>query len=139
MNILEVPFHQFLHIEESQDSNFIFKIQERPQFLNHLGTIHACVQLSLAEATSGEYLLKQFYELKDDVIPVIRKTEVKYQKPANGTLVSIATFSKVNKEDIYNDLTKKNRAIVPIKVELFNEADSKTLSAVFDWFVAKKQ
>ncbi len=83
-------------------------------------------------------MLNQFYEMRDEVIPVIRKTQVKYQKPANGTLYSKATFSSVNKDDIYKDLKERNRAIVPIKVELFNSENEKTLSAVFDWFVAKK-
>ena len=93
MNILSVPFHQFINIKRSENENYIFTIEERPEYLNHLGTIHACVQLSLAEATSGEFLLNQFIELASEVIPVVRKTEVKYRKPANGNLFSKATFS----------------------------------------------
>ena len=56
MDILSIPFHQLLHIERNQDDAFIFQMKERPEFNNHLGTFHACAQLSLAEATSGEYL-----------------------------------------------------------------------------------
>ena len=139
MNILSVPFHQFLKLEKSEDDNFIFKLQERPELLNHLNTIHACVQLSLAEATSGEFLLNEFYELRNEVIPVVRKTEVKYQKPANGSLCSKANFSSVDKNSVYRNLNEKGRAIVPIKVELFDSGNNRTLTAIFDWFVAKME
>lgn len=74
----------------------------------------------------------------DEVIPVIRKTEVKYQKSANRTLYSKAQFSALNKAKVYNNLKKRNRAIVLIKVELFNTENNKIPSAVFDWFVTKK-
>jgi len=138
MNILSVPFHQLLNIEKSVNPNYIFQLNENPQLLNHLNTIHACAQLTLAEATSGEFLLNQFYKLRNDVVPVIRKTEVKYQKPANGSLFSKAQLHAVRKEDVLADIMNKGRAIVPIKVELFNSENKRALVALFDWFVAKK-
>ena len=53
MDILSIPFHKYLDIKKVGESkDFVFRIKEKPEFLNHLGTIHACVQLSLAEATS---------------------------------------------------------------------------------------
>lgn len=138
MNILEVPFNQFLGLEKSERQDFTFKLEQRPELLNHLGTMHACVQLSLAEAVSGEYLLNQFYSLRNDVIPVVRKTEVKYQKPANGCLYAKADFFKTTQADILKTLNEKGRALVPIKVEVVDAENKRTLIAVFDWFVAKK-
>ena len=89
MDILSIPFHRLLNIERNlNDDEFIFQIEERPELHNHLGTFHACAQLSLAEATAGEYLQQQFPEIKDEVIPVIRKTEVKYAMPAKGSFFS---------------------------------------------------
>jgi hypothetical protein len=44
MDILAIPFHQFLNIKRNISDDFIFKIDERPEYSNHLGTIHACVQ-----------------------------------------------------------------------------------------------
>lgn len=126
MNILSVPFHQLLNIKKSDNPDFIFQLNENPQLLNHLNTIHACAQLTLAEATSGEFLLNQFYELRNDVIPVVRKTEVKYQKPANGILMAKAKFAGVSKDEIHTVLQKKKRAIVPIRVDVFNSKTKKT-------------
>ena len=47
-------------------------------------------------------------------------------------------FASVNQANNLKDLINKGRAIVPIKVELMNEENTRALIAVFDWFVAKK-
>lgn len=136
MDILSIPFHHLLNIERNQnDDDFIFQIDERPELHNHLGTFHACAQLSLAEATSGEFLQQQFQELKDVVIPVIRRTEVKYSMPANGTLYSKASFSSGSKDDFLKEFEARKRCIIPIKVEVFNTESKRTMSAVFDWLI----
>ncbi len=136
MDILSIPFHRLLNIERNQnDDDFIFQIEERPEFHNHLGTFHACAQLSLAKATAGEFLQQQFQEIKDVVIPVIRRTEVKYSMPVNGTLFSKASFSSGSKEDFLKEFEARKRCIIPIKVEVFNTESKRTLSAVFHWVI----
>lgn len=138
MNILSIPFHQFLNIKKSANSDYIFQAEERPEYANHIGTIHACLQLSLAEASSGEFLLQQFNKYADDVIPVVRKTEAKYHRPAKGILYSRAILVAVNKSDLERELIEKRRAIIQIKVEIFDGDKKKVLSATFDWFVQMK-
>lgn len=138
MDILAIPFHQYLNIEKAESNEYIFKLEERPECLNHLGTIHACVQLSLAEATSGEYLLTQFNEYKSDLIPVVRKTEAKYHKPANGTLFSKATFTNTTREEALAELASRNRMQLQVKVEVFDSKKIKSLSANFEWFITRK-
>ena len=100
MDILNIPFHRFLNIKKHSGEEYIFEANERPEYLNHLGTIHACFQLTLAEASSGAFLLQEFNDISYEVIPVVRKTEAKYHRPANGTLYSKATFESTNKSDI---------------------------------------
>ena len=69
MDILDIPFHRFLNINKViRDKDLIFRIKERPEYLNHLGTIHACVQLSLAEAISLESLVKKNRESEIDFL-----------------------------------------------------------------------
>lgn len=138
MNILDVPFHKILDIKEYPGDEYIFEAGEKPEFLNHLQTIHACAQLALAEASSGEYLLQQFRELESQVIPVIRKTEVKYHRPANGRLFSRAFFPSSTKAEMLEEFLKRSRIIIPIQVELYNEDRKKVLTAVFDWFLTKR-
>jgi len=139
MDILAIPFHKYLNIEKHSGEDYIFEASERPEHLNHLGTIHACVQLSLAEASSGEYLLQEFGEHRDEVIPLIRKTEVKYHRPANGTLYSRAYFPSLDKEKVLDELLSRNRAVIQIKVEIYDSSSRKVLTAIFDWFLKKKE
>ncbi len=138
MDILAIPFHKYLNIEKHPGDEYIFEAREKPEHLNHLGTIHACVQLSLAEASSGEYLLLEFGALRDEVIPLIRKTEVKYHRPANGTLYSRASFPSLNKEEVLDELKSRGRSVIQIKVEIYDSSSRKVLTAVFDWFLKKK-
>ncbi len=140
MDILSIPFHRFLNIEKSPvEEGYIFRMEEHPEHLNHLGTLHACAQLALAEASSGEFLLQQFGRLKDSVIPVIRKTEVKYSKPANGTLHSKASYNTGSQEEYLKEYLTKNRCFIPVRVELFDSSNSRTASAVFHWFLTKNE
>jgi hypothetical protein len=138
MNILDIPFHKFLNFKKYTGDEFIFFAEEKPEYLNHLNNIHACVQLSLAEASSGEFLLDQFFELRNELIPVIRKTEARYHKPANGALYSKASFDSVSKEAVLNDLLQKNRVIVKVRTEVFDVQNNKSLTATFEWFITKK-
>ena len=139
MDILSIPFHKYLNIKRSEDSDYLFEIQERPEYLNHLGTIHACVQLSLAEATSGEFLLLEFNELKEEVIPVVRKTEAKYHTPAKGNLYAKASLFNSDKDLVINDVNTRGRALLKIKVEVYDSLHKKSLTAVFDWFITKNR
>ena len=138
MDILAVPFHQYLNIEAHTGDDYIFELEERPEYLNHLHTIHACVQLTLAEASSGEFLLREFKEFEAEVIPVIRRTEVKYHRPANGTLYSRASLQSSSNAEVVDVLVNTSRAIVQIKVEIFDWSKKKVLTAVFDWFLKMK-
>jgi len=138
LDILSIPFHSFLNIEKHDGDDFIFEAKQRPEYLNHLSTIHACVQLALAEASSGEFLQQEFSEQKNEVIPVIRKTEAKYNRPATGTLYSRASFLSSDRDAVLEDLLSKGRCITRIKVEVFDADNTRVLTAVFDWFLKMK-
>ena len=138
MNILEIPFHQFLSFKKHEGKEYVFMAEERPEYLNHLNNIHACVQLTLAEASSGEFLLSELYELRNDLIPVIRKTEARYHKPANGTLYSKVAFDSLSREQVLNELLERKRALIKVKTEIFDQQNNKSLTATFEWFITKK-
>ena len=137
MDVLDIPFNKFLGLEPAeQGSDFIFKIEQKNEYLNHLGTIHASVLFALAEASSGEFLLRQFREYKLNVIPVVRKVEVKYSKPANGTVVSEACLIDSGIHDILNELNTRKRVIIKVKVDITGSNKDKIFTSVFEWFVA---
>ena len=138
MNILDIPFHKYLDLKKSTDPSYIFCTDQRPEYLNHLGNVHACVQLSLAEASSGEFLLMQLFELRSVLVPVIRKTEAKYHKPGNGSLRSKAYFENANREEILAEIMAKGRVLIKVKTEIYDDNNVKSLTAVFEWFIVKQ-
>jgi acyl-coenzyme A thioesterase PaaI-like protein len=109
-------------------------LSDKEKYKNHLGTIHASAQFSLAEATSGYFLLKEFQEIKN-IIPVVRKVEVKYKKPAQGKLFSKAEL-KENEEEIIKELFDKQRVLITVKVGILDSKSNITMVADFEWFIA---
>ncbi|MBA7528676.1 hypothetical protein ES705_20864 [subsurface metagenome] len=137
MNVIEIPFNKFLGLQKADtDDDFILKLEERKEYLNHLGTLHASIMFALAEATSGEFLLKQFKDYKLNIIPVVRKAEIKYSKPGNGTVYSKADFVDTNTNEIIDELNNKKRVIIKVRVDIYNEDLNKLMTSIFDWFIA---
>jgi len=137
MNVTKIPFNQFIGIEKTNtNSEYLLTLKSNEQLKNHLGTVHASALFALAEATSGEFLLNGFSQIEFDIIPVVRKSEVKYCKPANGPVFSKAELININKDEFIAELTQKKRAIIQVKVNLFDSENNKVMMAVFDWFVS---
>ena len=136
MEITEVPFHIFLGIQKSDNDLYILKLEERNEYLNHLGTIHASVLFALAESTSGEFLLRKFKDYKLDVIPVVRKADIKYSRPGNGQIFSKADFVHTDVIRIHEELQVKRRVLINIKVDVINSENERLMTGVFQWFIA---
>jgi acyl-coenzyme A thioesterase PaaI-like protein len=139
MNVLEIPFNKYLGLQRADtDNDFIFKLEHKKEYQNHLGTIHASALFALAEASSGEFLLNKFKDYKLDVIPVVRKVETKYSKPASGTVFSKAGIIDSDIMNITNELKNKNRVIIKVKVDVYNDNAEKVFTSTFDWFITNK-
>ena len=139
MKTLDIPLNKHLQFKNAGDTNdCVFSMNPDERHLNHLGTIHASALYAMAEATSGEFLLNEFEGIIDEVIPVVRKAEIKYCIPANGEIKSKANFLNSNKSDVLKELNNRKRTIAKVRVCLFNEKDEKVLHSVFDWFILKK-
>jgi len=135
-SVTELPFNRFLGLEPSADPAHLLRLPSGTQYLNHLGTVHASAQLSLAEATSGEFLLRAFGP-DSSVIPVVRRLESKFRKPARGSLTSTVTTPSEALDLLRADLAAKGRATISITVELHDESGTHTLSATVEWFLTK--
>lgn len=135
-SVTELPFNRFLGLESSTDPAHLLRLPSGTQYLNHLGTVHASAQLALAEATSGEFLLRAFGP-DSGVIPVVRRLESKFRKPARGSLTSTVTTPPEALDLLRADLAAKGRAIISITVELHDESGAHTLSATVEWFLTK--
>ena len=73
-SVTELPFNSFLGIQIASEPSQILRLPSGEQYLNHLGTVNASTQLALAEASSGEFLLRHFGRSHDAVIRVYDET-----------------------------------------------------------------
>lgn len=136
MNVFELPFNKYIGLEKSSDIEYLLMLQDKKEYLNHLNTVHASAQFALAEATSGYFLLNQFRELTD-ILPVVRKVEIKYRKPAQGTVFSKASFIDSDKNKILEDLNLRQRALITVKVLLYDSEQNNIMQSNFEWFITR--
>jgi len=135
-SVTELPFNSFLGIQQATEPSQLLRLPAGGQYLNHLGTVHASAQLALAEASSGEFLLRALGS-ETGIVPVVRRLESKFRKPANGALTSTVSTAPEALEEVRASLASKGRAMVSIDVELHDESGTHTLSATVDWFLAR--
>lgn len=136
VQVQEIPFSKLLDLELSDKESFLFMMKEKEKLHNHLQMIHAGALFTMAESTSGQFLLNEFSSLPMDLIPVIRKAEIKYSKPGKGTIYSNASFLGQSQKEIEEELLSRKKVIIKVKVEVFNDEGARVLSALFNWFVA---
>ncbi len=134
-SVTELAFNGLVGLQRGSEESLL-TLPSGPQYLNHLGTVHAGALLTLAEGASGEFLLQHFGAV-EGVVPVVRRLEAKFRKPAHGVVHSRVTTSAEQLEQVKNDLAAKGRVLVGITVELHDQSGTHVLSATVDWFVTK--
>lgn len=137
MDVTKLPFNEFIGLKFSDNPRYLLMLDDKPEYHNHLKTVHASALFALAEATSGHYLFEQFTDLHN-IIPVVRRVEVKYRKPATGKVYTAAKFDHVEKCDVIESINQKGRVLVNVEVSLFNEEDVLLMQSIVEWFIAKK-
>jgi hypothetical protein len=105
------------------------------------------VQFALAEAASGEFLLRQLGEANqnDRVIAVLRSSTVKFRKPApaNCELRARGQFADTDATQLSAALASRGRALVAILVEVADAHGGTgggvvTMTGQFDWFLQRR-
>ncbi len=135
-SVTELPFNQLVGIEVSANSAHLLRLPPGPQYLNHVGTVHASALLALAEASSGEFLLRHLGS-SEGVVPVVRHIEAKFRKPAIGAVTSTATVAPEYLHKLDVELASRGRVLIPVTVELYDEPGTHSLSATVEWFIQK--
>ncbi|MES2364909.1 MAG: YiiD C-terminal domain-containing protein [Pseudomonadota bacterium] len=113
----------------------ILEMPESALLLNHLGSIHAGVQFSLAEACSGAFLQIQLADWQDRVMAVLRTSEVKFRAPAHGCLRASAQFDKILVASLSEQLITRGRALAPVLVEVVDAQNTVTMHGRYLWFL----
>lgn len=135
-SVTSLPFNRHVGIQKSSTGEGLLELPAGEQFLNHIGTVHAGAQLALAEACTGEFLLK-LLSTAMGVVPVVRRVEAKFKKPAQGRIIANINTSLTQTDEPLADLQKKGRCLLTIHVDVYDEQGQHSLAASFEWFVAK--
>lgn len=138
MNITKLPFNEFIGLEHSSDEGFVFRLPADVRYTNHLGTVHASALMALAEATSGELLLRAVGDMGLDAVPVVRRFESKFRKAATGSIRSKGVIPAETIASFISTLKSRGRATIDIAVEICDESETCVLSASVEWFVATR-
>ena len=137
MHVTDLAINKAMGMQIATDASaHILELPEGPLLLNHIGTVHASVQFALAEACSGEFLLRQLSIGANGVLAVLRTSEVKFRKPARGALRASALFAEGGAEAVSTELRSRGRVLVSVLVEV-SDTQGVTMSGLYNWFLQK--
>ena len=134
MRVTDIALVGLVGIKQDGDE---LSLEYKGDILNHVKTIHASAQFTLAETQSGLYLQNIFPELEGKVVPLLRDSKVKYKKPALKKIVAYASANDENICKFKEQLLKKGRASIEVNVDVKDIDGICTAQATFTWFVQK--
>jgi len=132
MKASDIPFAKYVGINEDNDT---LSLEFEDNLLNHVKTIHASAQFTLAETDSGIYLQTLFPEYKGKVVPLLREAKIKYKKPALEKITAHSSVSQEEIEKFKNIFDKKKRGTITVTVDIKDINQVITSQATFTWFV----
>ena len=134
MKATDIEFVKLVGVEQSENE---LSLAYKKDVLNHIESIHASAQFTLAETQSGLHLQKLFPELVSHVVPMLRESKIKYKKPALKKIAAFASCSDENIEKFKEQFAKKGRATLFVSVEIKDSDGVVTAISEFIWFVQK--
>ena len=139
MHVTDLAINQTLGMQVAAPGNgHILEMPESLLVLNHLGTIHASAQFALAEASSGEFLLRHLGETQSQVFAVLRTANVKFRKPAHGALRASARFADGAADSLSTELPSRGRVLTSVLVEVVDARAQITMTGQYDWFLQQQ-
>lgn len=135
MNIVEIPFVKKVGITKTKSNEL--ELEFSTDTHNHLETMHASAQFTLAETASGEFLQMLFPDLVGKVIPVLRNATVKFKQPAIKNVIAYPSISDETRDKFSAQFSKKGRASISVNVDIKDIENTVTCVATYNWFVQK--
>lgn len=137
MDVSQLPFNRFIGLELADpDSGFPVYLPDKAQYTNHLGTVHGSALLAVAEAGSGAFLSQHFAN-ETGVIPVVRKLDAKFRKPASGQVSARCEVSSAELVRWSTEFASRGRVSASIPVEVVDGTGTLVLSAIVEWFIVR--
>ena len=87
MDVSKLPFNQLIGLVPADPpTGALLELPADRRMGNHLGTVHASAIFGLAEAASGQFLANLLSTRKEKLLPVLRRSQMKYRRPGEGVL-----------------------------------------------------
>jgi acyl-coenzyme A thioesterase PaaI-like protein len=138
MKVIDIPFNAMLGIRQCPEgSGMLLELPDAACYRNHLGTVHAGAQWALAEAASGELLMRTLPELQGQAVAVVRRVESKFSSPMAGAVFARAVSASEELKQSAAPLLAKGRAIIPVNIEIVDRVGTVGMTAKFEWFARK--
>lgn len=136
MNLLDIPFVKRVGIRRQDQHVLTLELTEDVH--NHLGTVCAGAQYTLAETSSANLLQVLFPHLADTTIPVIRETRIRFRKPAESSVRATATATDDDIEAFRKRFESTGRGIIPVTVQIRDMKDQLTCSGTYTWYIQQR-
>jgi acyl-coenzyme A thioesterase PaaI-like protein len=136
VDVTQLPFNRLVGLEPPDADGFLVSLPAGPQYLNHLGTVHASALLAVAEAGSGAFLARHLGD-PTGVVPVVRRLEAKFRRPASGRLSARAVVDPADIARWASELAARGRVSATVGVEVVDASGSVVLAAAVEWFIAR--
>jgi acyl-coenzyme A thioesterase PaaI-like protein len=140
MTIEDIPFNRFIGLQrEPAGGEFTVSLPADARYHNHLGIVHAAAQLAVAEAASGEWMLRHFGGRAAEFIAVVRRMETKFKQPGRGKILGRASATEEAQRQLETDLATKRMVAFALRVDVCDEHGAHTLTATVEWFITLRQ
>ncbi len=138
VKVTDLAYNQALGIRDAPaGAGHLLELPFAPLVQNHLQTMHAAAQFSLAEAASAECLQRQFGAALGEVFAVVRGVEVKYRKPATTDLLAFGEPDETTRTQLVAEITRRGRSSAVILIDLKDRNGTLTFHAQFEWFISR--
>ena len=134
----DLAYNQALGIRDAPaGAAHLLELPFTAQVHNHLQTMHAAAQFSLAEAASAECLQRHFGAALGDVFAVMRAGEVQYRKPATSDLLAYGAPDEATRTQLVDQINRRGRAFAVILIDLKDRSSTLTFHGKFEWFISR--
>lgn len=133
MDVTEIPFVEKFGISRAEGGGLELPFTASLQ--NHLQTLAASAQFTLAETASGDALQQLFPELAGKVVPVLRDSTIKFKQPAKTTVNAFAFVAEETVSRFKAQYARKGRSSISVDVEVKDAEGVVTCVGTFNWFV----
>lgn len=138
VKVTDLAYNQALGIRGAPvGAGHLLELPFVPLVHNHLHTMHAAAQFSLAEAASAECLQRHFGAALGEVFAVVRAVELKYRKPATTDLLAYGEPDAATRDHLVEEMTRRGRSSAVILIDLKDRNGTLTFHAQFEWFISR--